>query len=98
VATVQFTTVQALTLSTALDLASVPFGVLVKAKRTLDRQEADESSGSSLSPPGPSEASSSEVEDNPPEAPARTGKTKEQMKRTNKHAWVVINFILCCRD
>jgi len=83
VATLQFNTLQALTLRTPLDLASIPFGVLIKAKRTLDRQEVDERGGSSLSSLG---ASSSEVEEDPPEAPARTGKTKEQMKRANKHA------------
>ena len=82
-ATLQFTTLQVLTLSTPLDLASVPFGVLMKAKCTLDRQEVDERGGSGLSSPGPL---SSDAEEDPLEAAARTGKTKELMKRANKHA------------
>ena len=82
-ATLQFTTLQALTPSTPLDLASVPFGVLIKANCTLDRQEANERGGSDLSSPGPL---SSKVEEEPLAAPARTGKTKELIKRANKHA------------
>lgn len=86
VATLQFTTFQALTLNNLLDLASVPFGVLVKAKSALDSQEAYERGESSLSSSDPLEASSSDDEEDQSEVLARTGKIKEQMKRANKHA------------
>ena len=58
----------------------------MKAKRALDKQEANGRDKGSLSSPGRLEGSSSEDEEDRPEAPARTEKTKEQMKRANKHA------------